>query len=495
MDKHKILLITILATAFITGCNSNFKLHNFSKSDDHISEKNLENLDPGITNQAPKISCDLTNTNSPSQIRRVDTISERDTFFNDYPTAEDIISFDCSKSSDENSATIRFEIDTDYEPNNPQWQPLASTITLEAGRKNMAIKAEDEDGLTTIKTFSIEAKCKDGIKPSINTTRVHISTDSSKHNFYHYSANGAVTGGDDIQYAWDFNGDGVFDRFPMINGSIWVDSATVRNVYSIFASAGSHKHQAFLKARNACNLISDTVAITMPDEKANIERTSAAQAITKSYYYLQADIQKKGIVPPSLPLKVKQRTEGPFLATQYPNDSPKRVRCTYLFKKLSSKGHFTIEGSNWYQGGNQFIHGMKIHIANIPDNGQSATQTYSSSSQSNNMGLNSAFYKVSGRDDSFLTEKYDRLDQTCSVEISIERGQPVSPCSKYTNWIQFEPVTATRLYGEFNCDSLTNTSTNAQVKAKNGKFYCEVAARRQCIRGGSNNGGTPPTPQ
>ena len=477
---------------------SSFKSSNLNGSSGNSSNNN-DNLDPGITNQAPKISCQLTNMANSSQVRTVDTIGEKDTFFNGYPTEGDTLSVDCSGTSDENASSVKFSIDTDYDPENPDWQALSGSIVLEAGRKPMAIKADDEDGLSTIKTFAVDSQCANGATPVIDPADVSIST-AGKHNFYNFSAAGAVTGGSDFQYAWDFNGDGVFDPFPMTdtNNSIWMDAATASNVYSIFASAGSHTRMAFLRVRNGCNLESNTALIEMPDEMANIARNASAQAEKKPYYYLQSDIDLLGTEPSALSLN--QRTNGPYLATQYPGDNPKRVICTYDFKKVASKARFTIQGLNWYQGGsridyaNEFIHGMEIKIANIPDNGGQATQTYNSSSDG--VSLNNGLYKVSAGDDGIVKENYNRLDQACTVEITIERGQAVVPCSTNTDRVEFKPAAATVLYGEFNCPSLTNTATGSAVAANNGKFFCEVAPQDQCIGGGGGGGGgIPPTPQ
>ncbi|MCC7405444.1 MAG: hypothetical protein IT288_13680 [Bdellovibrionales bacterium] len=429
--------------------------------------------------------------------REINTIGEKDTFFAAYPVEGDSVSVDCSGTSDEKAATVKFDIDTDYDPLAPQWVPLAGSIVLDAGRKPMAIRAEDESGLKTIKTFAIDSQCIDGETPVIDVGDVNIST-AGKHNFYNYSAAGAVTGGSDFQYAWDFNGDGVFDPFPLTEaGSVWISSAAANNVYSIFASAGSHRRQAFLRVRNGCNLESETVLVEMPDEMPNIARTPTSQAEKKGYYYLQADISLIGTQPtaPSL----NQRTNGPYLATQYPGDNPKRVICDYQFTKVAGKGQFNIQGFNWYQGSNridtanEFLHGMEIKIASIPDNGGSAPQTYNSSS--NGVVLSHSLYRVSASDDGIVKEVYTK-NAACTVEITIERGEAVTPCTSNTDQVEFTPATATILYGEFNCPNLRNSSTGTSVAAENGKFFCEVAPVDQCVGGGGGGGGgIPPTPQ
>ena len=495
--KYYLLLILALTL----GCESNFQGYGPEGTIGTNSSNNSDNLNPGITNQAPKISCRLTNLNNTLQIRNVDTIGEKDTFFDGYPTEGDTISVDCSGTADENASTLVFSIDTDYDSEDPDWKPLAGSIVLGPGRSSMAIKAVDEGGLVTIKTFNVDAQCESGERPVVDPTKVTIST-AGKHNYYNFSAAGAVTGGSDFQYAWDFNGDGVFDPFPLkaTNGKIWINSPSASNVYSIFASAGNHRRQAFLRVRNGCNLESLTAFIEMPDEIPNIARTPESQAEKKPYYYLQADINRLGTQPSAI--AINQRTNGPYLATWYPGDNPKRVLCSYDFKKVANKARFTIQGLNWYQGGNaidyanEFIHGMEIGIANIPDNGGSAPQTYTSGDHG--VLLNKALYKVSAGDDGIVKENYNRIDTACSVEITVERGQAVTPCTTNTGQVEFTPSSATVIYGEFNCPSLTNSLTGTAVGANNGKFFCEVAPQNQCIGGGGGGGGgggIPPVPQ
>ncbi|MBK8203361.1 MAG: hypothetical protein IPK68_13895 [Bdellovibrionales bacterium] len=280
------------------------------------------------------------------------------------------------------------------------------------------------------------------------------------------------------------------------SGSTWIDSADANNVYSIFASAASQDRKAFLRVRNACNLESDTVSVDLPDELPNIERTLAAQAVPKPYYYLQADIS--GLGSQSETTSMFQRVNGPYLATQYPGEAYHRVICTYDFRTLAGKARFSIQGFNWYQGDNsvelsdEFLHGMEIKLNNIPDNGGQAAQTYN---QSAGVRLSSALYKVSAASDGLVSENYNRIDTACAVEITIERAEGMQPCSENVGQVAFEPQSATILYGEFNCPSLTNTRTNRATAAKNGKFFCEVAPVDQCVGGGGGGGGVPPREQ
>ncbi|MBK9039309.1 MAG: hypothetical protein IPL83_09145 [Bdellovibrionales bacterium] len=481
----------------VSGCSSNF-LSSDKISSGGLALEDEENLDAGITNQAPKISCLLSNLDQPTQTRVIDTVGEKDSFFSSYPVEGQRVSFDCSKTQDETPNSLSYFIDTDYDPASPSWTALSGQIVLDAGRKPMAIKAVDGAGLVTIKAFAIDSQCADGDRPVITAATVNI-TATNRHNYYNFSAAGAVTGGTGFQYAWDFNGDSVFDPYPLreTSGSTWVDSPAANNVYSIFASADSRDRKAFLRVRNACNLESDTVAVDLPDELPNIERTLAAQAVPKPYYYLQADIS--GLGPQAETTSMFQRVNGPYLATQYPGEAYRRVVCSYDLKTLAGKGRFTIQGFNWYQGDNsldlsdEFLHGMEIRISNIPDNGGQAAQTYN---QSAGVILNNALYKASAASDGLVSESYNRIDTACAVEITIERAQGVLPCAQNTDQVAFEPQSATILLGEFNCPSLTNTRTNRAVAANNGKFFCEVAPVDQCVGGGGGGGGgIPPREQ
>lgn len=493
--KNSIKLSLSLLAFVLLGCDSSFVSSTLNGNKVGASSENdADNLDAGITNQAPKISCLLVDMSQPLLQRRIDTIGEKDTFFSSYPVEGETLSFDCSDTQDEAPSNLSFFVDTDYDPANPDWQPLSGSIQLVAGRKSMAIKALDSDGLQTIKTFAIDSQCANGEAPVIDPNAVTIVA-TAKHNYYNFSADGAVTGGSDFQYAWDFNGDSVFDAFPVNPnaGSIWINNPTANNVYSLFASSGSQIRKAFLRVRNGCNLESDTVEVNMPQELLNIARTSEAQAVKKPYYYLQADISGLGNQPTALSLN--QRSNGAFLATKYPDDQYRRVTCSYDFKSIADKARFTIRGVNWYQGSTQanldddFLHGMEVKINNIPDNGGTSTQTYS---QSDGVKLDSALYKTSAESDGLVDENYDRINTACTVEITIERAQTLSPCSTNTDQVEFEPTSATILLGEFNCPSLTNRSTGLSVAANNGKFYCEVAPQDQCVGGGGGGGGTPP---
>ncbi|MCB0384343.1 MAG: hypothetical protein KDD43_03045, partial [Bdellovibrionales bacterium] len=141
-------LIILMALILAAGCESNFQgFGPDNSSNANSSNTNNDNLNPGITNQAPKISCRLTNMNNSLQIRTIDTIGEKDTFFDGYPTEGDTIAIDCSGTSDENANSVVFSIDTDYDSEDPEWKPLAGSIVLGSGRSSMAIMAVDEGGL------------------------------------------------------------------------------------------------------------------------------------------------------------------------------------------------------------------------------------------------------------------------------------------------------------------------------------------------------------
>ena len=502
----KARLIIVCGLAIVQwSCQTGFDSNQASESEEASTLQTVDNLDPGITNQAPKIGCTLTNKNNPSQKRSINTISEKDTFFLGYPQEGDSVSFDCSATKDEGSG-VSFFIDTDFDPENPDFKAFNGfEIVLSAGNKTMALKAVDQEGLATTKTFAINAQCANGQKPVVNADMVSITPDS-RHNFYTFRVNnGAVSGGKDFQFAWDFNGDGVFDPFELdsSSGSIWSGSPVSEGIYSIFASAGSERRWALLRVRNGCNKESDTVLVEMADELPNIARTPEAQAVVKPYYYLQADIKSDAQAANAAPA-LKQRVNGPYLATWYPGDPMKRVICSYDFKKVEDKAHFTIQGLNWYSGGlqmdrdNQFIHGMQVRISDIPDNGSSAPQTYT---QDDGVNLHNALYRVSAGDDGINKENYNR-DQACTIEITVQRDEGVVPCEHSPEKVEFKPSSATRILGEFHCPSLTNSSTNRSVGAHNGKFYCEVAPIDQCVGApctvgncSGGGGGIPAIPQ
>lgn len=447
-----------------------------------------EEIDSGVTNQAAKINCDLYLNNETSAFRKISTISSTDTF-SENAKAGDSIRFDCANTQDEDAVdSLSFSLDTDYQPSAPNFVPVAGSSfaldNVQVGRHPMALKVVDSQGKERIKTFTNVVECLEAQTPVLDVAGVSI-TAGSKLNHFNYAINpAAVSGGEGFQYAWDFNGDYVFDPVSLQNpNEIWTSNAALANIYSIFVTDAGQSRQISVRVKNNCEKESKyTIAASFPSE--NISRDPVSLSVIKPYFYLQADLA--AVSGGDL---ADARKNGDLLVTQYPEDTAlRRIECDY--KKTTQAGNavFTMKAYNYYKTGSEFQHGLEIQVRDIQDNGGAALQSIT------NANLAVAKYRASAADDGLISEIYDRNSQ-CNVVIRVQRDIPVAPCAAgQTSGAQITAPAITIL-GEYSCPSLRDANTLETVKLDNGKFFCQVAPIDQCVGGGGGGGGTPPPEQ
>lgn len=479
---NRIKLAIICSVVGLTACGSNMK------SASTTANQIASNLDPGAIQQAASINCSINNQSQPGQVQEIHTLDSMDTFFSANPKQGDNLAFDCSGTTDDGGG-VTFAIDTAYDPANPHFTPLTGdNFNLNmgtTGANTIAIQATDGEGLVRIKTFTVIVQCPTAVSPVLNVAGVHV-TPGSMLNYFNYSVDSsAVSGGTGFKFAWDFNGDGVFDPYSMSNPNvIWTNQNTVSNVYSIFAN----NRTIGLKVVNNCGYETDyQVSANFPMD--NIARTPSSLAVVKPYYYIQADLSSATLSG--------QRYNGDLLVTKYPADQYRRVQCDYKYKRVGQPASFTLEGFNWYDGTNSqstnpaMVHGLDIAVQGIPDNGGMALQSYD---QSNGVNIPTADYIASAASDGFPQMTFSRGVTGCTVHINIKRAVGVAPCDPGKTTVADVSAVAVQIYGEYDCPSLVNPQGQS-VALHNGKFFCEVAPVDQCIGGGGGGGGVPPPQQ
>lgn len=484
MGRLLLMLICLAVSLTLTACGDG------AKTLSSLSGLGAEDIDDGIVNQAAKINCDLYLNGSSSAYRKISTISGADTF-TENAKESDSVRFDCSQTTDEDAvSSLSFSIDTNYQPSAPEFVPVAgssfSLNALEVGRHPMALKVVDSQGKERIKTFTTVVECLDAETPVLNTAGVSI-TASSRLNYFNYSINaGAVTGGEGFQYAWDFNGDYVIDPVSLDNpNELWTTSSSLNDIYSIFVTDAGQSRQISVRVKNNCEKESSyTIEAQFPS--FNIERTPAALAVEKGYFYLQADVASTGTVNNDVE---DSRKNGDVLVTQYPEDTAlRRIECDYKKTTMAGRAVFSMKANNYYKDGPEFLHGLEIQVRDIQDNGGMALQTIT------NANLAVAKYRASAADDGIVSELYDR-NAACSVVIRVRRDVPVAPCAAGQTAAAEINAPAVIILGEYSCPSLRDSNTQETVKLDNGKFFCQVAPVDQCVGGGGGGGGTPPPEQ
>jgi hypothetical protein len=452
------------------------------KAANSVNSQSVNNYD-----QAPSINCNVVNTSQPGQSEQLHTVDSLDTSFSSNPKTGDVLSFDCSGTTDQVGG-VTFAVSTNYNAQAPVFAAVSgSTFQLTMGQTGLvpyAIQATDADGLIRIKTFNLIVQCLSEVDPKLNLSGVTV-TPTSELNYFNYSvAASAVSGGQGFQFEWDFNGDGVYDSYDLTN-QLWTSQNTVSNIYTIFATTSQNPTRNIgLSIINNCGYES-TFQIPVSFPMTNIARTPQALAAPMPYFYYQADVSS------SVP---GQRDNGAVLLTQYPSDPILRVWCAYSYPGGGAPSGFTISAFNSYNetnqsdGSNPQVHGMSTQIANIPDTGAAGTQSYYNT---DGVTVPSTNYLVAGVGDGFPDDAFN-LNSTCTVHISVEREQGVTPCANgYTGPGNLPPM---QIYGEFDCPSLIDAQGNT-VAAHNGKYFCQIGPQNECFGGGGGGGGNGPPHQ
>ena len=460
---------------------------------DGVNEGSTESdIDLGVRNQRPVLNCVVRSGDDISKERILSSNAQEDTFGDPY-TEGDTLEFDCTQTTDDFTAAEKlvFGVDMDYDPAAPNYlDQAASSFTHPAntpGRFSMAVRATDEEGLSVEKTFTLVVQCADEQSPTIAEGAVSI-TAGAQLNYFNYTINAAqIGGGTTFEYSWDFDGDEVFDPyFPSDTDATWTESTSLTGVYTPFAGNRS----IGLKVRNECQYeTSTTVELNFAME--NIERIPASQATAKGYHYVQADLEGTPAT--------EQRHNGDYLVTWYPDDSVKRVKCDYSFKRTGEPASLSVNSRNWYKSvGNKdddFATELDFNLTGIADSGQVGEQSFSDTA--GNVSLDSASYKVSAADDGRVAEHFQK-DGACTIALRIIRAEALVPCAENErNQADFqEGQTALQFFGEFQCPNLVENTQGTSTAVNNGKFFCEEAPVNQCVGGGGGgSGGIPPPEQ
>ncbi|MBT4761115.1 MAG: hypothetical protein HOO06_05395 [Bdellovibrionaceae bacterium] len=366
-----------------------------------INSNDLSNgLDTGVVNYSPKVDCLLSSSTNSSIFHNVSTISGDNTFstslFNDATS----IYVDCGETSDESEVgALTFEIDSNYDANNPQFitQSAASfslsSESLQAGFRPMAIRITDPEGETTIKDFTLAIECHETVNPPSIGDGSQAAIDAaievvegSAVGLFNFTAltdqidNGGSTNGPELYFAWDFNGDDTFDPFysgrrGLGSKNIWTPDATLNDIYvnmstrnmNISESDSSRDRTFKLRVRNSClQQAQFSVTRALPTSHT-LEGDDLAQML--DYHYLQGDVTPTGFDNSDSEnvraLNIKRRT-GDYLATdQLDADYPTVHRCQ--LRRNGTRSNLQISTSKRYRDSSSASGGMSLHIVDIAD--------------------------------------------------------------------------------------------------------------------------------
>lgn len=483
--KDRVFLIVLVVAVFLVMFQNCSGKGSFSTSvaiSDFSSGYSDNVFDNGDVNQKPRINCRIKRKSDGVLVRTIDTLSGFETFGSAGIVENEPVIFDCSNSQDDTTTTanLKFEVSDPLDPK--VFNNVGTIFEInfnQYGSYPMAVRVADTEGESITKTFNVNVQCS-GTRPQlvIDKSKVTITSDGAV-GYFNFNAGAAVTGGSEVYtYSWDFNGDSRFDLYDILTPVQWSSSSQATHVYTNFG--GTRK--VGLKVMDSCfNIASAEVdySFTIPRYPAG------AKAGKLGYYYLQADIS------PTYSTDLFKYTNVNFIGTQLPGLSErKRVTCDYPLNAINTATGFTIKALNFYDNGanTNLMHGMTMSIYGIKDNG-SAMQTFSSA----DADINRKIYI--GANQYFVAESTDgRPKQTymkskdCSVSLTLERAQAVSPCSPGGTAV---PAGTATLYGEFNCPNLSAPGFT-DIQVENGYFFCEVSYSDQCVGGGGGGGGGQP---
>ena len=442
------------------------------------STRQGDDIENGIVNQAALIQCNINRVSDGSTIRKINSLDQEDAFgLGPRFIENEIIEFDCHATSDESPVgELIFEFADSGDTGPFVVQPGAKfnySLSLPKDYP-MALRVTDPIGLSSIKSFVLPVSCAANVRPAlvINPNAISI-TNSGLEGYFNYDAGNAVTGGGGTySYAWDFNGDGLYDRFDENSTELWGPSSS-QEIYTMYSDART----VGLQVRDSlCNYY----AYTTFTHTFSIDRIAAGnQAVMKPFYYLQADLNN--LTATATPMTVAE-----FTAVEPTNaPEPVKVDCAY------NAGVFEIDARHLY-GKNTEANldergGMFMRINDIPDD-LSASQAFTSAVDG--IKIDSLRYRIHGSTDTADDEVFQKQDQ-CDVALRLQRATAMVPCDSGPS-VASETIT---ILGEFSCPILA-TSGGSQIEAQNGAFFCEVGRVDKCVGGGGGSGGgIPEVPQ
>jgi hypothetical protein len=435
--------------------------------------------EPALTK--PAVDCSLIRVSDNTILRRINSLTPAESFSASVTEGEQL-RLDCSQSRVTSGGAIpeKFQLITDTSQLGAPSVSNSGVFSLSfpaASRVPMQLDLFDASGKKTSKVFDIVIRCATTqAPPSIDDSKVSVQP-GSQPGFFNISASGAVSGGRaPYQYAWDFQGDGGMDMQSQSGvWTSWGSSASVQNIYSLFANTRKLR----LQVRDACNLIT----MHEMDRTFALERLPASSpAMPKSFYYLQGDIRPEGSVAAPNP----RVATVDFMAEQpaNPPDGRKHMQCFYKRDASTGIGGLRIVSKNIYGSESevQFDHSASLTIKSISDNGAMGSVAVGSPQ------IDTAVYNVAGIADFSDYAVYNKA-AACTLNLRMTRSTAVVPCAsdstKFANTVTF--------LGEYDCPSLRSTA-GAGVSIDNGKFFCEQGEIDMCPGGGGGGGGGNPPP-
>lgn len=438
-----------------------------------VTSANSDGLDTAQPNQKPVVNCSFTSLQRSDVYMNVSTLNDQ--FSAERFNEDDSLSVDCSGTTDESAfSQLTLEIDQNYNSSSPNFQPLmSSSFTLNPGLYPMAIRATDPQGETTVKTFNMVVTCNDRVSDPVvgNLNNLITASEGSAVGLYDFNiTTSEISGGQSFEFAWDFNGDGVWDPFgEQKTGTkqLWSDIASRTDIYV----NAQNSVQVGLQIRNECFR---TTTVNVDVNLANSHPvTAASPASPQGYYYVQGEMRDTGGSANALETQRKTRD---YLATN--NEVFREFTCDYKGPRNGS-GSIEIRTLKQYRDEDFSIHGLNLDIVNIPDDGSDGTFSVVANIQSMTAVM-------AGESDGISDDRFNRMSG-CNVSLTIVRATSTTPCQtgpdRRTGSIEY--------YGEFNCPTLMN-SNGSTMAVNNGRFYCGEAISDRCQGGGGGGGGQPP---
>lgn len=480
IQQLAVLLGIALSMVLFQNCSGGFDTSGSALNINSNAEGN--GLYLGEVNSKPKLDCTISSGSRDSVYQRMSVFN--DEFSTDRFNIDDSLSIDCGDTQDESVlSSIKFEIDTDYDPAAPQFVAMSTNsvdLSFAApGIHNVAVKATDPQGEAIIKAASVVVECAaDAPSPSINNPSSAISVAAgSEMGLFNYTINaGAVSGGDGFKYAWDFNGDNVFDPFEVkAQGSvdIWTADTLVEDQYSNLVN----NRKLGLKIRNSCMKESKfNVTLNLDTSAHPVARNATSIAVITPYYYLQGDVKS---LTPGLPESEESRREADYLAT----DRSGKTNFQCIVQNNNGKSSLTIATTKKYRTADMNIGGMEIRIKDITEPGTDGEHIIG---VNDGQSVDKLYYSIGGEPDGIAQDSFSKT-QDCSVKLRIIRSTSVNPCDDGSSVEE----KSHEVLGEFTCPELSNT-LGQKIAVENGKFYCGYSFSDRCQGGGGGGGGGQP---
>lgn len=449
--------------------------------------RTVDIIDPsGAQNQAPKIVLDFKPTGSSTVVATVATFRAWETGATVFPE-EVTYTLDFSRTFDDTTLTsqLKFELSL----NDAAYETLGMTSSRSFSNPGVIpakIRVTDLDGNYSIKTFTIFVTC---VAPPlvVDVDQVEISPDA-EFGFFTYDASGAVSGGQaPYRYRWDYNGDGIWDRYDPSTPPNVEDWTTAASHSSFTIYGGDRKPRlSVLDACNQLQIVEVPTYFAIPHTEGTNRNTipdadpgNAQGPQLNNYHFLHANLSPLGgNTDPAI-------VDADLVSIQPPGDiEDKRVVCSAT-EKDNGRVDLTVHAKHRYDRKNVFYH---------REHGMTLVVTDATNATGNR------------RIHSFTVETDDGPDGQEFTSYSVPNG---TPCNLTRMEVQILPGGAgtcsdgtaigkrTYIFDyTFDCPLLREFRNQREARATHGSGFCEVTKIDQCPPGGGGGGGgLPPTPE